>query len=609
MDENEKPHPFLDWLEGNAGGRAVLAVRAWLRRVYYLHLDRYHLWNAKYYRFCAWLAATVLVLLALAALAGTFRFYYRHYREKQGQQAAQTFLARGDYRNASLCARQVLALNPRNAPACRVMAELADRAHSPQTLEWLQRLVRDEPTLENKLILASAGLNYQPSPFSLTAGILQELAPTASNRASYQVVAASLAMHNYHLAEAEAHYEAAAGLEPTNELFRLSAAIVRMAATNPADQGESRATLEKLTADDRLGLLVLRALVADRLFHEDAAAASIYSRQLVANGHATLADQLQQLGILQRLKSPELNQRLQTVQQQVATNTAAIAELSAWMQGHGLTAENLDWLTGLPIRMMEQRPVQIALAQGYLQSGRWKELRDLATQGNWGDLEFFRFALVFRAWSELGVAGEAAGSWNAAMAEAAGRREAMNQLLQLAETWQLKQERVDLLLQMVLASPGDQALLQALESLDFNSGNTRGLHELYAGLHAKFPADTAYKNDLAATDLLLKTDLPKAFQLASEAYAENPTNANEASTYAFALHVKGWDKQGLAVLQQLPPAKLAEPSVALYYGVLLAAAGKADAARPWLEIARTKGHLLPEEQALLSAALDAGARR
>lgn len=603
MDEDERSNPFLRWLEGNAGGRAMLAAGTWLRHVYRGHVDRYHHWNATYYRLFTWLAAMGMVLLVLGTLAGVFRIHYRHYREQKGQQEAQAFLAGGDYRNASLCARQVLTINPRNPPACRVMAELADRAHSPLTLEWLQRLARAEPTLENKLILASAGLNYQSSPFPITVGVLKELAPTASNSAGYQVVAASLAMHNYHLAEAVAHYEAAAALEPTNELFRLSAAVVGMAATNQANQGESRATLEKLRTDDRLGLLALRALVTDRLFHEDAAGAGAYSRQLVANEHATLADRLQHLGILQRLKSAELNQYLQTVQRQVGTNTDAIAELSAWMQGHGLTAENLDWLTGLPVRMLEQRPVQVSLAEGYLQSGRWKELRDLATQGHWGDLEFFRFALVFRAWSELGVAGQAAGNWSAAMGEAAGRREAMNQLLRLAKSWRLKEEREALMLQMVLESPGDQALRRELESSDFNSGNTRGLHELYTGLNAKFPKNTDYKNDLAATALLLKTDLPKAFELASEAYAENPTNATEASTYAFALHLKGWDKQGLAVLQQLPPAELAHPSVALYYGVLLAATGKADEARPWLEIARTKGRLLPEEQALLSAAL------
>lgn len=75
---------------------------------------------------------------------------------------------------------------------------------------------------------------------------------------------------------------------------------------------------------------------------------------------------------------------------------------------------------------------------------------------------------------------------------------------------------------------------------------------------------------------------------------------------AFALHLQGRDKQGLAVLEKLPPAQLAQPSVALYYGVLLAAAGNADQATPWLQIAQTKGRLLPEEQQLLSTALGKG---
>jgi Flp pilus assembly protein TadD len=79
-----------------------------------------------------------------------------------------------------------------------------------------------------------------------------------------------------------------------------------------------------------------------------------------------------------------------------------------------------------------------------------------------------------------------------------------------------------------------------------------------------------------------------------------------ASTYAFALHLQGRDKQGLAVLRKFQPSELTQPSVALYFGVLLAATGNAEEAVPWLQIAQTKGHLLPEEQELLSTALGKG---
>ena len=266
-------------------------------------------------------------------------------------------------------------------------------------------------------------------------------------------------------------------------------------------------------------------------------------------------------------------------------------------------AENLDWLTGLSISFLDQRPVQMALAQGYLQSGHWTALLKITGQSNWGDLEFLRFALIFRAWSQLGATGEADSNWKAAMGEAAGRHDAMTQLLQLAESWHLEQKPEAVLLEMVEQSPDERQTRQDLELLYFNSGNTLGLHQLYVILNEHFPDQTAYKNDWEATSLLLNTDVRKACQWAAEAYARNPSNSVEASTYAFALHVQGRDKQGLAVLQKLQPAELAQPSVALYYGVLLAATGKAGQPCPWLQIAQTKGHLLPEEQDLLSTAL------
>ena len=45
------------------------------------------------------------------------------------------------------------------------------------------------------------------------------------------------------------------------------------------------------------------------------------------------------------------------------------------------------------------------------------------------------------------------------------------------------------------------------------------------------------KNNLAATALLLKTNLTQACQWAAEAYAQSPTNADVVSTYAYSLHL------------------------------------------------------------------------
>ncbi len=611
MAEDEKPNRIRAWLERRRSGRKLLAAREWVDDRYDQHLAHYRFWNATFYRFCTWLVVTLLALLVLAVLAGTFkvgRRHYRHYWEQREQKQAEAFLARGDYRNVFLCVRQVLALNPANLSACRIMADLADRFHSPQTLEWLRRIAQIQPTTENKLNLAMAALSYQKPPFPLTVQLLSELAPAASNTASYQMVAANLALHTSRLAEAEARFETAIALDPTNRSFQLNLAVVRLGSTNAARLAAARATLEQLRTDPNLGGPALRSLITDRLVHHDPAGALDFSRQLLAAPAATLEDRLQNLGILQQLKSDEFDARLQTVEQQVATNALAVAEVSAWLQANALVAESLDWLTGLAIPMLDQRPVQMALAQGYLQSRDWTQLRDITSQGNWDDLEYLRLALNFRAWSQLGATGVATSSWNAALAEAASHREALMQLLQLAQNWQLAGKQEDVLFQLVQDFPEEHWAQKELEMLDFKSGNTLGLHQLYALLNQRLPAEKTYQNNLVATALLLKSEVRQASRSAAETYAKNPGDPIVASTYAFALHLQGRDKQGLAVLQKFTPAELAQPAVALYYGVLLAATGKADEARPWLQIAQTQGHLLPEEQQLLAAALGKAGR-
>lgn len=609
MDEDKDQNRFWDWMERNAFGRKVVHTIFWFRHRYHRHEDRYHIWNETRYRVYTRLMAVGVGLVVLAAAAGMFRIglhYYRHYQERRWTLEAQACLAGNDYRNAALSARKALALNPNNVPAGRVMAELADDVHSPKTLEWLQHIAQIEPTAENKLILASAGLKYQKPPFPLTVQILGGLPPAATNSAEFHVVAGSLALFTHRPAEAEAHFEAAAKLEPTNDLFRMRTAVIGMNSTNKAEQIQSRVILEKMRTDEGVGMTALRVLVADRLLHNDVAEANVYSSQLVASPHATLADQLQNLEILRRLKSDAFDDRLQIVQQDVATNAVDAKEVAAWMQAHGLVAESLDWLTGLSNPMLDQRPVQMALVEGYLQTGQWTALLRIASQAGWGDQEYLRLALVYRAWSQLGSTGQADINWNSAVSWAAGRPDAMLQLLHLAENWHLQQKQEQVLLQMVQESPDDPWARRKLELMYFNSGNTLGLHQLYDILNAHFPDQTAYKNNLAATALLLKIDVPKARQWAAEDYARNSDDPNIASTYAFALHLQGRDKQGIAVMRKLPRDQLAQPSVALYYGVLLAAAGNTNDAKPWLQIAQAKGRFLPEEQELLSEALGKG---
>ena len=273
------------------------------------------------------------------------------------------------------------------------------------------------------------------------------------------------------------------------------------------------------------------------------------------------------------------------------------------MQANHLLPESVVWLTQLPAALQTTPPVRLAVADGYLQGSDWPKLRDFVSVGNWGELDFLRLALVSRAWSELDIKPVADSNWGAAVTAAGNRFSALTTLLGLAEQWQLPAQKEALLERIVEKFPQEHWAQQALEQSYFNAGKTLELYQLYARLFALFPRENGVKNNLVATSLLLKTNLAQTCQWAAEIYAQTTNEPVIASTYAYAQHLQGRDADGLAAMQKLTPAQLQNPSIALYYGLLLAANGKNAEAAPYFQIARTQGQLLPEEQQLLNAAL------
>jgi predicted Zn-dependent protease len=545
-----------------------------------------------------WIIAGVIVVLALMVFPG--RSVYRHLKVKHSVAKAQVFFSKGDYRNAWLSARQALLVNSNNFQACLIMAKLSDAAHSPATLDWCQRVVKLSPAITNKLLLASAGLRYQGPPYPLTSQVLDDLSATAAGVPDFHIVSAELDLSLHRMADAETQFEAACQLEPTNRLFQLNLAVIRLGSTNNASADDARAKLNQFSTDANLGPSALRSLIADRLLHNDASGALNYSTQLLANAQATLNDRLQQLGILKRLQSSALATQLNALQRDAATNAAMAAQTASWMEANGFLSVTVSWLKTLPASIQTQTPVRLAFVDCCLNTTNWQGLRNLTSSGDWGEMDFLRLAFSSHAWSELGEPLMADGHWRSAVSEAGERLGALTALLELANRWQLPRAREDLLWRILRRFPDARWAQDSLERLYFDAGNTAGLYQLFLKQLPRSPQNVGLKNNLAATALLLKTNLTQACQWAAEIYAEAPTNAHVVSTYAYALHLQGRNQEGLAALQKLKPSQLEQRSLALYYGVLLSATGKASEAAPYLQIARTEGQLLPEEKQLLA---------
>ena len=556
----------------------------------------------------------VLVLLAVLLL-GSIGFFtcgqqvYKKFKEARGVRQATAFLAANDLANAMLSLKQILELNPKNLKACELMAEVLEASGSPSVIDWRLRIVEIAPIIPNRLSLAHCALRYQRPPYPITAQTLRDLEPSARDLPAFHNLSAELALKLNRFQDAGWHFQEAARLEPWNELHRLNLDVLSLQSTNSTVAATARCDLEALSCHTKLGPLALRWLVADNLRRNDLAGAECFSDRLVTLPGASFADRLQQLTILKQLVSSHevFAEKLEALETSAAGNVAEVRALCDWMGSRGLADEALKWLAGLDPNVRRSQPLELATANLYLAKGDWIVLETFLEPKKWAELEFLRMAILARAaWGRIhGV--EAANRWRGSLRAAEGRLSSLCLLLSLAH--ECGQDAEEVLWRIARRFPREQWAFRDLQARYFASGNTRGLNTVYASLTAakETEGDWTNRNNFAGTCLLLGTSLAQAHAIARELYQQRPDDVIVAATYAYSQHLQARTREGLTVLGGFRPEALDEPGVALYYGVLLAAAGEADRAAKYLEIAE-KINLLPEERQLLAEARRSRAR-
>ena len=549
------------------------------------------------------IAVGVIVVGLLVGLWFFGRPAYGRHQEKRYARQAREFMVKRDFRNASLSAQQALRWNPKNVEACRVSAELADLSRSPNALDWRRRIAEADPTIQNKLLLATTALRAQGPPYPVATQTLEELASSAKGVAAYHAVWAERALKMKNSEEAASRFDQASRLEPTNGLYQLNLAVLRLQATNGAASAAARATLERLRADPLLGAVALRWLVAECLRKKDPAGAQRFSTQLLADPHCVPEDRLQHLTILQQTHSAGFADYLASVRTLAVTNALEVYGLSSWMIGHGLVDEALAWLTNCPAKVRSEQPVPLALVDCYLVKKSWEPLEVYLQQEKWTDRECLRWAFLSRTAAELNQGQASEARWRLAVRDAGGRLGPLTALLGLATSWGRNADKQDLLWQIAQRYPSERWALRELDRIYVAAGDTRSLNKLYAMMAGYDSRNFVAQNNWVATSLLLKLDLPKAHGQAKDLFAKHPGEAVIASTYAYSLHLQGKTREGLAVLEKLKPEVLENPSVALYYGVLLSASGDAGKAARYVGISQKAG-LLPEERALADQAMN-----
>jgi tetratricopeptide (TPR) repeat protein len=540
----------------------------------------------------------VLVVILAVVAAGIWlgRPAYRAQKEKQFAAQAFDALVKGEHRQALVNAQQVLVINSNNVTACRVMAELADLSRSPNAMVWRRRVAEIEPTRSNRLMFASSALRYEQPPYPLAAQTLTDLAD-ATNEAAFHLVSAQLALKQNRIAQGEKHLEEAIRLEPGNDSHRINLGVVRLESRDPAVSAVAHAELEQRTGS----VQALRALAVHHAGRRRFAEAERFSTALLRLTNSTWSDKLEHLAILRGAQSPQFDSFLTGLQRDSGTNVFAASELVTRMTELGVATNAITWVKSMPASMQKEAPLPMALASAYFSLARWRDLEESLNAQNWEERDFARKALLTFALRKQGAPEVAAAHWRDAVNLAGERPELLGALAQMANAWNWTNETESTLWRVAKDFPKERWPLDSLQNGYMRHRNTRGVLEVTTLLLERQPTNAAVQNNWAALALLLQTNLTRAHELARQVYDRDTNNFAFVSTYAWSLHVQGKTAEALKIIETLKPSELEDPSLAGYYGALLAAAGQKEKARQYLDKSAT-AQLLPEELQIISAA-------
>lgn len=543
----------------------------------------------------------VVAVLTMVGLGGWLgRKAYQKATEHRLVTAADQYMKQHDFKNAGLCLRRAMSINPYNVTANKLTADLLDEGGSPQALSWRIRTVQlATNTVEYRFDWAQTALKL--NEINSAAQALRGIDEKYRSAAEYHKLAGVLAWNIHDTKSAEKEFSEALRLEPTNQAIVLNLATVRLLSTNRTEAQEARLALEKIPADSSLYLTALRYLTADAMGHKNFESALTYSQRIIGDGRATDADKLAHLDILRASSSAGYGPWLATLKQNGSRSPQQAFALGEWMLKDTTPAAALDWLQTLPGEVQTNLPVPLVMTDCLIAMKDWNGLLNVVSKQDWEELNFYRLALATMANRQTDDRVAAERTWRRAFLLSSSHLDRLARLDQLTSAWGWDPERSEVLQEITSSFPKETWASDELVALFYANGRTREIADLLDKSYAANPSNTRLKNNLATVLMLLKSDTDKANRLAMESYNSETNNPFYTCTYAYSLLLQAKPEEAVKVLNHMKPDYLKNPSIAAYYGVVEAEAGDRNAAKEPLKLAET-ARLLPEEQELVRMA-------
>ncbi len=546
------------------------------------------------------LGSFAALVLFIALCWGGFRSY-RHWEEGHLVRRAAAFMAGGDLKTASLNARRAWQLNERNPAAARLIAQILEKTGDRNALDWRRKALDLNPdSADDALALTRSALWF--NDIATADKTLAALGESAKQKPEYFAALGRLAEMKHDVTGAEKDWVRATELAPNDTAYRFQLALTRLSLKDAAKRTEALRVLKELRTDETQRAAATRTLIIDGVaHHDDPQVIRGLANELQAYPESMFSDRIIYLEILRQLHDPAYEEYLARLKSEVPAKVADTAALLSWMTRNHMNDDAIAFANSLPPETATKWPVAPALAENYAQTKNWTQLEKLTRNGDWSSYNPLRRAYLARALrgqdKQLAFEQELA----AAQKEAAANPQMLSTLTQTIADWGWQNEAIEMLWTLTKNPETKLPALQTLYEHYTKAADTSGVYRTLTKFAEIRPDDAALKNNLAQISLLLGTDVEYARKLAADLRAKEPKNAAYVSTYAFALLSKGDVKEALKVMEGLSEEQLRDPSVATYYGLVLAAAGQKEKARGFLERSK-EASLLPEEKALVTKA-------
>jgi predicted Zn-dependent protease len=189
-------------------------------------------------------------------------------------------------------------------------------------------------------------------------------------------------------------------------------------------------------------------------------------------------------------------------------------------------------------------------------------------------------------------------AWNRALSSAEGHPDWLEMLARIALKSGVARHADATLWKLAAEEHSPKWALESLWASTQKSGTPAQRYKVSKLLVKADPKDLSARNNSIILALLTNQEVDAPYRQAEALYKQNVGEPGIAATYGLSLYLQDRGDEALKLMDALPSKQLEEPRSALYYGVILAAAGQTKKAADYLRIG-VSASIFPEERALV----------